>query len=177
VVLASDHVLGDATAPLVVVLYEDYQDTGCGRFARSEFPTIKARYIDTGQVLWVFRHFPLASHNRAIPAAKAAECADDQGEFLAYRDLIYETTDSSGNTILTDAQLGAHADTLGLNRATLEACFAGEAKTARVQQDVKSGTALGVTVAPSFIVGNKLVSGFTLAEDLSTTIDRQLAGP
>jgi len=176
VILDSDHVLGQASASLIVVEYESYQSTACGRFARSEFPTIKQNYIDTGKIRWVFRHFPLASESRARPAAIAAECAGDQGKFFEYRDLIYSNPDSSGNVVLTDAQLKAYADTLGLDRTTFDACIAGDSKNSRIDQDVNSGTALGVTDAPTFIVDNQLVAGFTTAADLSKTLDRHLAG-
>jgi protein-disulfide isomerase len=176
VILPEDHVLGEATAQLTIVEYESYQTAACGRFARAEFPTIKQQYIDTGQVRWVFRHFPLSSQDRAQPAAVAAECAGDQGKFSEYRDEIYGTPDSSGNAVLSDAQLKTDADTVGLDRTTFDACIAGDSKDARVDQDVNSGTALGVTSVPAFIVDNQLIQGFTTAADLSKTIDRHLAG-
>ena len=176
VILADDHILGQASATLTVVQYESYQAQACGRFARSEFPTIKQQYIDTGKVRWVFRHFPLSSQDRARPAAIAAECANDQGKFFEYRDLIYANPDASGNVILTDAQLKTNADTLGLDRTVFDPCIAGAGKNSRIDQDVNSGTALGVNNPPAFIVDNQLVQGFTTAADLSKTLDRHLAG-
>jgi protein-disulfide isomerase len=176
VILESDHVLGEATAPLTIVEYESYQTAACGRFARTEFPTIKQQYIDTGQVRWVFRHFPLTSQTNARAAATAAECAGDQDKFLEYRDEIYGTPDADGNAVLTDAQLKTDADTVGLDRTTFDDCLAGDTKDARIDQDVNSGTALGVTSLPAFIVDNQLIQGFTTAADLSKTINRHLAG-
>jgi protein-disulfide isomerase len=176
VILPSDHVLGDSTATLTIVQYESYPATSCGRFARSEFPTLKQQYIDTGKVRWVFRHFPLSSENRARPAAKAVECASDQGKFIEYRDLIYANPDTSGNVVLTDAQLQADADTLSLDRTTFDPCFTGDSKNSRIDQDVNSGTALGVNSVPAFVVDDQLVQGFITAADLSKIIDRHLAG-
>lgn len=174
VILASDHVMGDANAPLTVVEWEDFQAPFCGRFARSEFPAIKTQYIDTGRVRWVFRHFPQAANNRAKPAARAAECANDQEEFFTYRDLIYAKTDASLRTILDDATLKQHADTLGLDQAQFDACFAGDSKDARIQQDVNTGTALGVQATPAFFVGSELVSTVATAADLIPIIERHL---
>lgn len=174
VILASDHFVGDANAPVTVVQYESYESIDCGRFARSEFPTIKQTYIDTGKVRWVYRQFPETSQTRAKPAAYAAECAGDQDKFFEYRDLVYQTTDSTGNTILTDDQLKKNADTLGLNRTTFDPCFTGNGKVSRIQQDINSGTALGVTTAPSFVVDGLLLSGFGTAKQLSRFIDRAL---
>jgi protein-disulfide isomerase len=174
VILESDHVLGEASAPLTIVEYENYQSTSCGRFTRQEFQTIKEQYIDTGLVRWVFRHFPQSSLSRSQPAAEAAECASDQGFFLEYRDLVYEKTDASGNTILTDDQLRKHAETLGMDLTTYDDCASGNGKTARIDQDVNSGTAFGVSTLPAFLIDDEIVAGFTTAEDLSRTIDRHL---
>jgi protein-disulfide isomerase len=177
VLLSSDHVLGNADAPLVVFMYEDYESTTCGRFVRNEFSEIKEQYIDTGRVLWVFRHFPRTNHDRAEPAARAAECADDQGLFFEYRDLIYATTESSGETILTDEQLEAHADTLDMDRTAFDACFSGRGKETRVQRDVDSAVALGmgdISALPAIIIEDELVFGFLTAEDLIETLDRHV---
>lgn len=174
VVLDSDHVLGDANAPLTIVEYENYQSTACGRFARQEFQTIKEQYIDTGRVRWIFRHFPQTSLNRSRPAAVAAECAADQGLFFEYRDLVYATTDAGGNTILTDAQLREHAETLGMDLTAYDACVGGQGKTARIDQDVNSAGAFGANSVPAFIIDDEGFTGFVTAEDLSQRIDRHL---
>jgi len=174
VVLESDHVLGEADAPLTIVQYENYQSTDCGRFARQEFETIKEQYIDTGQVRWVFRHFPQSSLSRSEPAAIAAECAADQDLFFEYRDAVYNDTDSDGNTILTDDELRKHAETLGMDLTAYDDCVGGEGKTSRIDQDVNSGNAFGATTAPAFIIDDEGYQGFITAEDLGKIIDRHL---
>ncbi len=72
--------------------------------------------------------------------------------------------------------LKQHAATLGLDQTTFDACFAGNSKTARVQQDINSGTALGVEGVPAFYVGNEKIIGFRTTEQLSEIIDRHLGG-
>lgn len=168
-ILPTDHVIGNADASVTIVEYLDYQCPFCGAFARSEFPTLKTQYVDTGLVRWVFRHYPLASHNRAEPAAEAAECAADQGNFEDYHDLLF---DISGN--LSDAKFGEYADMLGLDRTQFDACIAGTSKINRVQQDVTSGNALGVSSTPVFFVNEDRVPGFQTAAQLSDIIDRKL---
>ena len=174
VIISTDHVMGDANAPLTVVEWEDFQAPLCGRFARFEFPTIKAQYIDTGRVRWVVRHFPASTNDRAKPAAHAAECANDQGAFFTYRDLIYATTDATLRTILDDTTLKQHAGTVGLDQTQFDACFAGDSKDALITQDVNSGTTLGVQAAPAFFVGSELVSTVVTAAELIPIIDRHL---
>ena len=48
-ITASDHVLGDANAPVTVFEYSDLQCPFCGRFDRNEFPDLMTNYIDTGK--------------------------------------------------------------------------------------------------------------------------------
>ncbi len=169
-VLADDHVLGDADAPVTVFEYGDFQCPFCGAWARSEFPTFAQDYIDTGKVRYVFRHFPLRSiHPRAESAARASECADDQGAFFPYHDEIYADQND-----LSDENLGNHADALGLDRTQFDACFPGPTKESRVQRDVNSGMALGVTGTPTFFVNGEAVAGFRTAEQLGEVVDRKL---
>ncbi len=169
-VLSDDHVLGDADAPVTVFEYGDFQCPFCGAWARSEFLTFELNYIDTGKVRYVFRHFPLRSiHPRAESAARASECADDQGSFFPYHDAIYADQND-----LSDANLGDHADALGLDRTQFDACFPGTTKANRVQRDVNSGMALGVTATPTFFVNGERVSGFQTAEQLGEVVDRKI---
>lgn len=174
VVLESDHVMGQADAPLTIVQYENYQSTDCGRFVRQEFETIKAQYIDSGQVRWVFRHFPQSSLANSESAAIAAECASDQDLFFEYRDAVYNDTDSDGDTILTDDELRKHAETLGMDLTAYDDCVGGEGKTSRIDQDLNSGGAFGVSAVPAFIIDDEGYQGFITAEDLSEIIDRHL---
>jgi Thioredoxin len=54
--------LGRATAHVVLVEFADFQCPHCGAFARDAFPDIRARYVDTGVIQFVFRFLPLPIH-------------------------------------------------------------------------------------------------------------------
>ncbi len=49
-----------------------------------------------GQLAMTFIHFPLENHRFALPAAKALECAGQQGRFREYLDLSFAKQDSLG---------------------------------------------------------------------------------
>ena len=173
---ADDHILGDVNAPITIIEYSEFQCPYCGRFSREEFDTLKANYIDTGLVRFVYRQFPLRNiHDRAEPAARASECAADQDKFFEYVELTFATIDGNNATILTDSQLQQHAVTLGLNTTQFNGCFPpGDSKAAKVQQDFDSGVALGLTGTPTFFVENERYIGFQTAEQLGAVIDRLL---
>lgn len=175
VILTTDHVLGNNSATLIVVMYEDYQSLACGKFVREQFPAIKTQYIDSGQIRWVCRHLPQAANNRAVPAARATECANEQGQFFDYRELVYDTVDDNNNqTILTDEMLKQHATTLGLDQTQFDDCFSGDTQDARIQQDRNSAAVLGFSGVPTFVVGTEIVTGVTTADKLTKIIDRHL---
>lgn len=183
---AIDHVLGDANAPVIVFEYADFECPFCGRFARETFPTLKTNYIDTGKVRWVFRHFPLSNqcnsalssdlHTRACKAAEASECANDQGQFFAYHDNVFEHQDDCATVAdcLTVAKLKDYAVNVGLNETTFNTCVDGTDKAVRVGTDVSSGIDLGVSSTPTFWVNDEKVVGFKTAAQMSQIIDSHL---
>lgn len=167
IILSQDHIEGMSNAPVTVVEYADFQCPFCGRFARETFPSIKQNYIDTGKVRWIFRHFPLRNiHPNAEGASQASECASDQNAFWNYHDRLFQQ-----GTSLAIADLKAYASQLGLSSAAFDPCVDGGGKATRVQSDVNSGQALGVTGTPAFFINNRLLIGFRNVADFSAALD------
>ena len=68
--------MGDPNAPVTIVEYTDYQCPYCQRNFQQTWPQLKAEYVDTGRVFYVFKDFPLNSiHPQAAEAAQAAHDA------------------------------------------------------------------------------------------------------
>lgn len=85
-----DHVLGNEEALVDVVIFGDYQCPFCERAYRTSENDLRKEYVDTGKVRVVFRDFPLDFHPAAIPAARAAQCAGEQGMYWEYHDALFE---------------------------------------------------------------------------------------
>ncbi len=87
----ADHVRGKVDSKVVVVEYADYQCPGCASMA----PHIDKIYEEyKGDVAFVFRNFPLKSHQNARAASAAAEAAAKQGYFWEMYDTIYSNRSS-----------------------------------------------------------------------------------
>ena len=82
----NDHIRGDKDAPYSIIEYSDFECPFCAR----HWPTMKQILADDLEVNWVYRHFPLAFHPQAQPAAEASECAAEQGKFWEYADVLNE---------------------------------------------------------------------------------------
>ncbi|MFH1417545.1 MAG: thioredoxin domain-containing protein [Planctomycetota bacterium] len=171
IILDSDHVLGNANAPVTVVEYSSFSCHWCGLFARDEFATLEARYVDTGQVRWVFRSLLSMGDSAQVLPACAVECAADQGRYFDYRERLFENRGD-----LSESALKEHATALGIERAAFDDCLDGESKIARVQQDVDSGFALGADSTPTFFIDGEMVRGYQTADEFGAVIDRHLAG-
>ncbi len=83
-----DEILGDASAPVTIVEYGDYQCPFCTRYFTQIQPVIKSEYLDTGKAKMVFRDFPFLGPE-SLAAANAAQCAEDQGKLWNYHDALY----------------------------------------------------------------------------------------
>jgi protein-disulfide isomerase len=93
-------------------------------------------------------------HPNAQKAAEATECANDQGKFWEYQDLLF-----ANQSALDVASLKSYAAQLGLDTATFDQCLDGGQKTAEVQKDQQDGTSYGVQGTPAFFINGRLVSG------------------
>ncbi|MGD8977169.1 MAG: thioredoxin domain-containing protein, partial [Gammaproteobacteria bacterium] len=111
--------LGAADAPVVIVVFSDYQCTFCKAFFVERLPEIKRDFIDTGKVRLVSRDFPLTRHPRARPAAMAAACADRQDRYWDMHEILFAHQDR-----FSDQQLNGYAGELGLDAEAFAGCFA-----------------------------------------------------
>ena len=142
--------VGDPNAPVVIIEFSDFECPFCAKFVKEIFPELKAKYIDTGEVQFVFRHLPLtAIHKRARRAAEAAECAATKGKFWEMHDRLF--TDA---TKLADSDLGASAKAVGLDPDAYERCMTDHA-AAIVEKDAELARRLGLGSTPVFLVGRR----------------------
>jgi protein-disulfide isomerase len=161
---AEDHVDGPDRAELELVMYGDFQCPYC----TAAYPILR-RVRDQlgGRLLFAFRHFPLRNvHPDAERAAEAAEAAAAQGAFWQMHDAIYESRGA-----LSREDLISHAGELGLDAGRVEAELDSELHRPRVQRDLDSGLASGVTGTPAFFVGGRLHHGSFDAASLITALE------
>lgn len=83
----TDNILGQKTAPVVLVEYSDFECPFCARHEVS----MKKLQADFGdKIALVYRNFPLEFHPQAQKAAEASECAGAQGKFWEMHDKVFE---------------------------------------------------------------------------------------
>ncbi|MBT4539526.1 thioredoxin domain-containing protein [Candidatus Woesearchaeota archaeon] len=150
-----DPFLGNSNAPVTIVEFSDFQCSFCKKFHEETFPEIKQKYIDTGKVKLIFRDYPLLdAHPESERAALAAECADDQGLFWEYHNLLFERQSQLG-----DNKYSSWANELDMDVDAFDVCFNNAIHAGEVERDFAEGEVNGVTGTPGFFINGKLVSG------------------
>jgi protein-disulfide isomerase len=153
---------GKPAAPVAIIEYADFQCPYCAVFFRMTLPAIEHAYIETGKVLFAFRHLPLVEiHPRALPAGRAAGCAANQGRFWEYHDRLF--TDPAA---LDDETLMATATAVGLDAGRFRECFGSAESTARIQQEASAAAGLLVAAGtPTFLIGRLNPDGSVAVSD------------
>ena len=146
--LGADPAMGRDDAPVTIVEYTDYQCPYCNRFHTNTFPELKKNYIDTGKVRFIKRDLPLPFHPQALPAAKAARCAGDQGKFWE----MHERLSASPANLGMETYV-AFARELYLDTASFEGCIGSERHVAGIRENEQAAAAAGINGTPSFVVG------------------------
>ncbi len=150
-------VLGKANAPVTFTEFTDFQCPFCQRFFNEAYGQIKSKYVDTGKVKIVFRHYPLSFHVNAEIAGVAAECANRQGKFVEYHDVLFKKGQADGTGLDADS-LKKYASEVGLNTSKFNTCLDNKETLAIVQKDQADGNAAGVSGTPTmFVNGVKIV--------------------
>jgi NhaA family Na+:H+ antiporter len=147
-----DHILGPKNAPITLVEYGSYACPHC-RAANERITEVRNQLGD--RLRYVFRHRPLIGSDIARPAAELAESAANHEQFWD----AHVTLMTRSNT-LTEDDLRAVADTLGLTRLDAETAEATASRARRrVDLDIKSALASGVRFTPTFFINGRRYDG------------------
>lgn len=150
--------LGDENAPITVIEFTDYECPYCRYHFDETFQKIKEQYIDTGKVRYTVRDFPLEFHPFAQTSAEATECAEDEGKFWEYRNVLFSQPYPE-NVDELPKHLTGIAEYLDLNIDRFQTCLESQKYEEEVHQDREEGINIGVTGTPGFIINGKLFSG------------------
>ncbi|MGQ0767441.1 MAG: DsbA family protein [Gemmatimonadota bacterium] len=116
----------------------------------------------------VYRHYPMANHRFALPAARASECAAAQGRFKEMHDALYAHADSFGFAPWSwFANQAGVVDSLAFDK-----CLSSPAPAATIERDLNDAKSLNVTGTPTILVGPWLIRGVPPIDTLREYIKR-----
>lgn len=145
--IEDDDIKGNEDASITIVEWSDYECPFCARFYGQTLASLNSNYIDEGTVKLVYRDFPLSFHPNAEDAAKAAECAGEQGKYYEMHDILFENGVSGGESTYLE-----YAEDIELDIDDFEECLEDSDIEKEISSDMSDGQAVGVTGTPGFIV-------------------------
>ncbi len=170
------HVIGEASAPVTLEEFGDYQCPPCGNL----HPVLKKVEQDYGsRVRLIFRNLPLESiHKNAFLGARAAEAAGLQGKFWEMHDMLYEHQKEWSEQPLPRPVFTEYARKLGLDPARFESDMNSTQVGMRIGADMRRAGSMKIGSTPTLLInGRELPPGRSLVEGpLREEIDAALAG-
>lgn len=178
-VTEDDHIRGPRDARITFIEYSDYDCPFCKRF-HDTMRQIMAEYGDTGEVAWVYRHFPLTQlHPNAIRIAMASECVASLGgndAFWQFSDFVFDERGINDATEMS--ALPDFAARAGVDRDAFTRCLDNEETRAAVDADYQNAITIGGRGTPYTVVlvddQQLAISGARAFADLQNFIEQVL---
>ncbi|HEX4638217.1 MAG TPA: thioredoxin domain-containing protein [Chthoniobacterales bacterium] len=160
--IRSANAIGPANAPVLIEFFSDLQCPQCARYE----PIVKSLKKEFGdKVRMVLRHYPLSTHEHALPAAWAAEAAASQGKFWEMAEALYKTQWMWGRAPAPRTIFLDQAKQLGLDLDKFQTDMDGPEARARVVEDQDHAQAIGVKQAPSVVINGYNVPNADFSEE------------
>lgn len=156
--------IGQASAPVTIAVWGDYQCPFCKKFEVETLPSIIADYVTAGKVKVVFMDFVFLG-NDSIDAALYGRSVWKlyPEQYFAWRTAVYEAQDEEGDQGFGDA---ASIDKLNATIAGVDAVkVAADVKAnkgayqAMVDADKAEAQKVGIGATPSFVIGTEVIQG------------------
>lgn len=170
-VTSKDPTWGSRSAPVTWVLYSDYECPHCKK-VEDTVDALKAKYGPLElRVIW--KHNPLSFHKRARPASLASETVFRlRGNDAFWK---FHTTLWDHQKNLDSQSFAGWAEAVGVDRARFQAAFDTQEFAAKIDEDLASGKAVGVSGTPASFINGVLLKGSQPEAEFVRVIDEQLA--
>jgi len=162
---------GNDKAPITLIEFSDFQCSFCRKFWQTTLPQIEKKYISTGKVKFVYRHFAILG-KPSMAAAQAAECAGEQGKFWEYHDKLFASAASP--LAFTNGRLKGYAKELGLKSQDFNQCLDSGKHLKKVEGETATGGFLGARGTPAFFLNGKLLVGAQPFQVFEAAIEKDL---
>ena len=165
-----DMALGPANAAVTITEYASMTCPHCAAFNDAVFPKIKAAYIDTGKIRYVFREFPLDIKAAAGSMLSRCIANGDSAKYFAVTDLLFRQQSDwvVKNTTEALSRIGKQA---GLSQQQVEACLKDQSLLDKIVADQKyASEVLKVDSTPTFFINGEKIKGETSFEEFDKRI-------
>jgi len=146
-------ILGDDNAPITLVEFGDYQCHYCNVFFQTIEDDIIKNYVKTGKVKMIFKDYNIIGED-SVKASQGAHCANDQGLFWEYHDILYSNWTGENNGWASSENLTIFAQQIGLNMNKWSECMNKGSHSQIILKSNDDARTLELTGTPAFFVIN-----------------------
>lgn len=164
--------VGDADAPVVLVVFSDYQCPYCASWSHETLP-VMMDYVEAGDLFIEWRDLNVFGPE-SVRASQAAYAAGLQGHFWDYHEELFAGSEIRSENELSDEALIGLAGDLGLDVDQ----FAQDLDSAEVIEAVETNQQLGMDLGaystPAFVLGGEPMVGAQPTEVFTEAVDQAL---
>tara|TARA_Y100000996_G_scaffold285679_1_gene225477 strand:- start:77 stop:703 length:627 start_codon:yes stop_codon:yes gene_type:complete len=146
-------ILGNPDAKISIVEFGDYQCTFCYKFHKDTMKQIIEKYVESGDVNFVYKDFPLNGKSSII-ASEASYCAQEQGKFWQYHDILYDNWGGENTGWITNDVLLGFARDAELNLNEFNSCMNDSIFRQKVLNNEEFAKKINIDATPSFMIFN-----------------------
>jgi protein-disulfide isomerase len=162
---------GNPNAPLWVIEVSDFQCPYCKQWHDETYQAFRDEFVRTGKVRLAYVNFPLTQHQYAWPAAESAMCAGAQGKFWEMHDALFSTQPKWEALPAPASFFDSLARAQGVDVARWRQCVQSGKMKSWIQADHDRAQTAGAASTPSFMIGDKILTGAQPIEQLRRAID------
>jgi len=144
-------VLGSDSAPVTIVEFGDYQCPQCDKWFKTIRPDIEEQYINSGKAKLYFVDLAFFGPD-STKAAEATYCADDQGKYWEFHNILYSNQQGINDGWASPDNLKSFASQLNLNKDLFDGCLDSDKYKQRVEKNVLEAKRTGASATPTFII-------------------------
>jgi protein-disulfide isomerase len=138
----------------------------------SVLPPIEEEFVSAGEVRVEVRLVAILGEESEL-AAQAAECANDQGRFWDFHDVLYANQEGENRGAFARENLKRFAGALALDAVAFDSCLDSGKYASLVTEDTDEALQQGVDKTPTILVNDKEVT--STLDDVRAAIQEELA--
>jgi len=146
-------ILGDPNAPITLVEFGDYQCHYCNVFFQTIEDDIIKNYVKTGKVKMIFKDYNIIGPD-SINASHGAHCANEQGVFWEYHDILYSNWTGENNGWASPRNLTIFAEEVNADMDKWTQCMNEKFHSITINESNNDARTLELTGTPAFFVIN-----------------------
>ena len=161
-----DPIKGGASAQVTIYEYSDFLCQPC-QTLQQDLATLEKNYGN--KLRFVFKGTPVTLNLETRPSLNAAYCAHEQGQFWAYKDLLYQEP-----ILLTNQKYLEYASQLNLDLENFSQCLESGKYSSVVEKNLVDALSMQITSVPTLYINDQKVEGFINYNTVRGIIETEL---